>query len=675
MKTNLLKGIKALVFIVLSGLFVLPMNAADHNIWPERVTDMQTTWDSESECVTVTMTAPTHSMTSMGDGNGDPLPYLTKVVLSRNVNYGEYNEIYVFENPTPGEVLTYVDESAIAGLFQYKAVAYIDDYASYPEWSEILVGQIPADINDAYATCNKGEAPVTLIFTAPAKDASGEELKKLEKVEVCRYNHDTYEYELIGTMTEVYPGVMCTYDDADVVAGESYSYKLIPHTAAGHAYGTIVDVKVGLDAPVSPTNVSAEILPDGGVMILWMAPTKGQTNGYINPEEIVYTISRSATGSEYDADVLASRISDWYYVDETKYTDEAQLVYYVRAINGQGESVGGASNPIVVGNPSTLPYYETFDSMTDYGVVTSDHAGWMYSSSETSCAWYINNVVELEDRNIETRDGSGGMAFAMYGPYNEYERDDYMTSGMIALDGVDVFTIAFDYYAFVGSNSTLTIEVSADGAEYEEVGVVEYEGMPQEGWNRYAGLVKLYEDKRVKNIQVRLHAHKGLMSQPIIIDNFMVSPLMAVRNLHYDTAHTLVKWDAPLDCGLPVTGYCVSLNGFEMAILPSETTQYDYSRFKDEELLMFAVQAVYEGNNYSEGVILDMTSVVGVENDDVRVGAVDGVLYVTAPEDASVVVYLPDGTEVLRSRGSVKAELPSGVYIVKADRIVKKIVL
>ena len=73
--------------------------AADHNIWPERVTDFTTEWDSSTGYVTVKLTAPTNSMTSMGSGNGDPLPYLTKILLSRNLNYGDYVEVHTFENP------------------------------------------------------------------------------------------------------------------------------------------------------------------------------------------------------------------------------------------------------------------------------------------------------------------------------------------------------------------------------------------------------------------------------------------------------------------------------------------------------------------------------------------------------------------------------------------------
>ncbi|MBQ1185275.1 MAG: hypothetical protein IIX55_06150, partial [Muribaculaceae bacterium] len=75
---------KLCCLIFMLGTMTPTTYAADHNIWPERVTDFTTEWDSSTGYVTVKLTAPTNSMTSMGSGNGDPLPYLTKILLSRN---------------------------------------------------------------------------------------------------------------------------------------------------------------------------------------------------------------------------------------------------------------------------------------------------------------------------------------------------------------------------------------------------------------------------------------------------------------------------------------------------------------------------------------------------------------------------------------------------------------
>ncbi len=661
-----------IMILVSSHAFML--SAADHNIWPERVTDMTTSWDSSTGYVTVEMNAPTHSMTSMGDGNGEPLPYLTKVVLSRNLNYGEYEEIHTFENPAPGERLVYVDQSAIAGLFQYKAVAYIDDYASYAEWSEIEVGQFPADINDAKATCNKGNAPVTLMFTAPVLDSEGEPLLSLEKIEVHRYNHDVYAYESIGAITGIQPGEWCTYDDYDVIAGESYSYKLIPYTAAGNAYGTLINVMVGLDAPVAPGEVVADQLSDGKVMITWLIPTVGQTNGYIDPMELKYTVLRSATGSEYESEVVASNVSDWYYVDETIFTDEAKLTYFVRASNAQGESVGTASNPIVVGNPSTLPYVESFDSQTTYGAVTTDHPGWTYSSSETACAWYINDVVELEERTITTADKNGGMAFALYGSYNDLQQDDYMTTGKIAMGYTDVFAIAFDYYAFTGSNSTLSVEVSADGKEFKEVALIEYDAMPQEGWERSVTYVTEYEYEMVKNIQVRLHAHKGTRAMPVIIDNFVVTEIPQVRNVVCDYENHIISWEAPDNKFFEPTGYQISLNGTDMGINDPDNTSYDYSKFADEYYLTFAIYALYD-NIWSEAVIVDLTAVEDVELSPVSIDVRNRVLRVDVQPQTPVAVYSLDGMAVHRAEGAVELPLSQGVYIVQAGTEVRKVLV
>ncbi|MBO7318038.1 MAG: hypothetical protein J6U43_04885 [Bacteroidales bacterium] len=371
---------KLLLCTMLLGVVSQVSYAADHDIWPERVTDFVTKWDSSTGYVTVQLTAPTNSMTSLGSGNGDPLPYLTKIVLSRNLNYGEYEEVHIFENPAPGEQLSFVDTTVGEGLYQYKAVAYVDDYASYPEWSEIEIGQKPVDINYAYATCDKGNAPVTILFTAPLYDTNGDVLKAIERVEVSRYSYDTFAYELIGSVENPAPGAACSFVDNNVVSGESYSYRLVVVTTAGSSYGTVVNVMVGLDTPLEPMNVEARVAANA-VYITWEAPYKGQTNGYIDISELRYTVLRSATGSEYDAETLVEDLALLEYVDEEAFVKEAKFTYYVRATNAQGESVGAPSNEVVVGPPSELPYVETFDSRTSYEVPTTDYPGWTFATT------------------------------------------------------------------------------------------------------------------------------------------------------------------------------------------------------------------------------------------------------------------------------------------------------
>ena len=664
---------KLCAMIVLFGSFS-QASYADGDIWPERVTDFTTKWDSSTGYVTVQLTAPTHSMTSLGSGNGEALPYLTKIVLSRNLNYGEYIEVHVFENPAPGEELTHVDMTVGEGLYQYKAVAYVDDYASYPEWSEIEIGQKPVDINDAYATCNKGNAPVTIFFTAPLLDTNGDVLKAIEKIEVSRYSYDTYAYEVIGSIANPTPGEACSFSDNDVVSGESYSYRLVVYTTAGNSYGTVVNVMVGLDTPLEPTNVEARV-GSNAVYITWKAPQKGQTNGYIDVSELRYTVLRSATGSEYDAEKL---VEDWVqieYADTEVFAIESKYTYYVRATNAQGESIGAPSNAVVVGPPSALPYIETFDNTTIYDVPTTDYPGWTYATTETACAWYVSEEAILEDRTIAPESGEGGLAYVQYGSYNDLSQDDYMTTGKIDLRGAYGPMLKFRYYAFAGFNSTLAIEISKNGGAFEEVGFIDYDGMPQEGWESYVMSLYSYMTSDVKYIQVRLHAHKGTYACPVIVDNFVISDLPLVENVSYDSVKGLLSWSAPQSEYFEVTGYVIGLNGTKMAELPANVTEYDYSRFADEDFLTFGIVAVYEGQYWSDNVVVDLTSVEGVEATQAQVYAVEGMLHVEAANGVAVEVYTLDAQRVLVCQGSVVAELSRGMYIVKVGSEVRKVLV
>ncbi len=676
MNTNCRNSIVTKIFIIslFLGFTTFSFRSVAQDIWPERVTDFTAQWDSSTGYVTVSLTAPTHSMTSLGSGNGDALPYLTKIILSRNVNYGDYIEVHTFDSPAPGETLSFVDMSVGEGLFQYKAVAYVDDCASYPEWCEIEIGQKPVDINDAYATCNKGNAPVTIFFTAPLLDTNGDVLRAIEKVEVNRYSNETFAYEVVGAVENPIPGEAYTYEDNDVVRGESYSYRLVVCTTAGSSYGTLVNVMVGEDSPVAPTNVVAQVVGNG-VNLTWDAPYKGQTNGYIDVNELRYTVLRSATGSEYEADVLVENLQETTYFDSENPEKEAKYVYYIRAVNAQGESVGAASNEVVVGPPSALPFIETFDSRTSYEVPTTDYPGWTFASSETACAWYINDVLEIEEeRTIATESGKGGMAFTGYGNYNDLEQEDYMTSGKIAFKDVKEPILKFRYYAFTGCNSTLAVEISANGGEFKQVALLEYDGMPQEGWESFVMSMSDYK-YNTDYIQVRLHAHKGTSACPVIIDNFVISELPPVENLSYDIDNSLLTWKAPESPYLELTGYIVGINGTWGPELPADATQYDFSSFKDEYFLMMGIYAIYEGVYYSSPAEVDLTSVDKVQDASVQINATDGLLQVYAAEDAVVEVYSLDARQVLVARGCVQAQLSPGIYLVKVDTMVRKVVV
>ena len=671
---TILSVAKLLLCIVMLGTISPVARAAGSDIWPERVTDFVTTWDSSTGYVTVQLTAPTHSMTSLGSGNGEALPYLTKIVLSRNLNYGDYVEVHVFEQPMPGEKLTYVDTTVGEGLIQYRAVAYVDDCASYPEWSEIEIGQKPVDINDAYATCNKGAAPVTIFFTAPSVDTNGEPLRALEKIEVSRYSNEKYAYEVIGEVANPTPGAACTYEDNDVVSGESYSYRLVACTTAGSSYGTLVNVMVGLDSPVSPTNVTAQVVTDG-VYISWEAPLKGQTNGYVDVNELRYTVLRSATGSEYEADVLAENIAELYYNDNDEVERESKYTYYVRAVNAQGESVGAPSNEVVVGPASTLPFIETFDSRTSYEVPTTDYPGWTFASSETACAWYINDVLELEDRKITTESGKGGMAFAGYGNHNDLQQDDYMTSGKISLAGAAEPLLKFRYYTFMGCNSTLTVEISQNGGEFTPIGTIDYEGVAEESWESFTFLLSEYKNPNIEYIQVRLHAHKGTYACPVIIDNFVIMDLPPVEDLACDVEKSLLTWDAPDNQYVKLTGYAVGMNGTWMPELAADCVVYDFSKYADEYFLYIGIYAKYEGKYLSAAAEVDLTSVEKVANEAVSIKVLDRVLHVEADENMPIEVYALDAQHIVSAQGRVDVELPRGLYVVKVADTVRKVVV
>ena len=478
---------------------------------------------------------------------------------------------------------------------------------------------------------------------------------------------------MIGTVDHPTPGEACSFSDSDVVSGESYSYRLVACTTAGKSYGTVVNVMVGLDTPMSPTNVQAKASTDK-VYIEWEAPQKGQTNGYIDISELRYTVLRSTTSSEYDAVVIEEGVVQRSYADYYGALDkETKFTYFVRATNAQGESIGAPSNEVVVGPPTALPFIETFDSTTSYDVPTTDHAGWTFDTTETACAWYISNEAILEDCTITPENDKGGLAYASYGSYNDLAQDDYMTSGKIQLKDNSEPILKFRYYAFTGFNSTLAVEISADGGEWKQVGIIDYQELTQMGWQSYVMSLYNYASADIDYIQVRLHAHKGTYACPVIIDSFIISHLPTVENVSYESIDNRLSWTAPnVPEYIELTGYEVSLNGEPVAQLPADTTEYDYSDLADEGSLIFGITAIYEGTYHSESVGIEAVSVENIEAPQAKIFVADGTLHVIASENTPIEVYTLDGRCVAEAKGNLAITLPQGIYIVKTDNLIHK---
>lgn len=511
------------------------------DVYPASVTDFTATLNREKKCVEIELTAPTTTHPSLGDVNNEPLTTITCIKLLRQIGYGnDYEPIHIFEHPAPGETLTYEDtDIAQGGEYNYRALVYVGEHSDFGNYidSPITIGQIPSEVTELTISSTQGNAPVTISFILPATDYTGETLEEVTQVTITRYNTDTFVWDEIARLTEnLTPGEPQTYQDFNVANGEIYEYRVTVHGTAGNSYGVSGSVYIGADTPVEPANLVAAIDGDGHVTLTWDAPTAGQNNGYIDTEHLTYVVQRGNGYSDYDAVMLRSGVTATTFTDTTVFDDEEIVKYFVKAVSQGNSGYSAISNELLVGKPSTLPYVENFDKQVgDY--IQAEHGSWRVTGSDGQPIWAFAEQAYFINEGIVTPvDKGNGLAYAYYGHYSTAERDDFLTSGNIDVEGEETLYLKFHVYGVPGYDHSLDVKLSFDGDDFTSLRKFDYSSdFSGEGWEKVTLPINVPANAR--KMQMQFHAHKGAYSCSVAIDNITVDDEYSGIGEVRDTRH------------------------------------------------------------------------------------------------------------------------------------------
>ncbi len=211
-------------------------------------------------------------------------------------------------------------------------------------------------------------------------------------------------------------------------------------TSAGETAGTptTIEVYTGVVVPDMVENLEFTISEDMlSVEMKWDAPTKGITEGYVDPETCFYTIYE-AVQSFYDMEWVKRGVTK---PGETTFTFSVKagkqachtLVVMAENVAGHGDDMQGGE--VLLGTPFTLPMLDDFENGRDY----FQYSPWLqYRPDETFTGnwwvWPAENVVN---------DGEGNVLVAKP-----------TEAGSKALIGIPAFTAAGD-----NDNITISLDV------------------------------------------------------------------------------------------------------------------------------------------------------------------------------------------------------------------------
>ncbi len=329
---------------------------------------------------------------------------------------------------------------------------------------------VPGEVSDFILTPGeKGALSVTVEFTTPTQNLIGEELTELTAIEVKRGETSVKTFENPGK------GAALQFVDNNAAEGLNV-YSVVARNSFGQGKAVTDTVLVGIDEPLAPQSVTFVDEGEGSGLLSWSAvPETGKYGGYVDPEQVVYTI--------YDADSepVAEDVQGLQYELTSLNNELPQVLTYfsVVAKNQKGESEPVQSNTQLVGPSYPAPYAESFAGaeVTRGPWTTELLSGKSYDSDWTP-------------RPDQSQDNDGGSA--------DFQGYAVGASTRIYSPKIDISNIdnpRLNAWILMPTGGVkVRFQVSADYADWQDVQVVE----SAEEWTRVNIDLTKYKSENVR---------------------------------------------------------------------------------------------------------------------------------------------------------------------------------
>lgn len=188
---------------------------------------------------------------------------------------------------------------------------------------------------------------------------------------------------------------------------------------------------VGADRPILPENPVLNV-KDNVATLTWKAPEKGIHGGYVNPDEMTYTVIRYPEG-KYDAE----DIKDCSFTEPVDMTKSRRLAYGI--VPKYGEKIGQVSysndyQVNVIAEPPVSYSLATFQG--DYKYFTIE------DTNNDGITWEWTNSAEMQDNTSGTN-------------------DDWLFSPSIHLKADRLYYVGYSYWIQNGLFYPQTFEIKA----------------------------------------------------------------------------------------------------------------------------------------------------------------------------------------------------------------------
>ena len=247
----------------------------------------------------------------------------------------------------------------------------------------------PAIIEDLTITFTEGATTGNVAFTMPVKTFNGQSLS------------GSLSYSIIFNGKEMATGTANAGAKVnETITVEPGMYNIV--AATSNNVGKSPDAKskiwIGKDAPKAVKNLKLEKgSAENKLILTWDAPTKSIHEGYMDVSSLNYKVIRYP-----EKKVVADKIKVTTFSEELVLGELTNFWYEVTAYAGDLQGETSTSNKIALGSAFTVPYFEGFNSQSDFDLFTiidanEDGDTWSFDSKNFAAKCTYNSDNGMDD--------------------------------------------------------------------------------------------------------------------------------------------------------------------------------------------------------------------------------------------------------------------------------------
>lgn len=266
------------------------------------------------------------------------------------------------------------------GQMTYKGIVWGDMAGLYIPYIVPENPAVPAAVKNLRGESDiNGEGRTTLTWVNPTTQWNRDELTDLTEIKIYRIGEND-PIESISVSSDKI-GEEMTWVDNNAVDGLN-RYYVVPCNSNGVGIKDSIEVYAGLDVPAKVCNITINNQTTSAV-ISWENAERGWNGGYVNQDELTYTVIRYP-----DNKVIAEKISE-KTVTDNEFLGQMCYCYTIQAFNSKGDGDIAQSEEFIAGEAHRTP-------------VVFDFSKELYSKAWTNLGlWYWSpGVISGDERMI-----------------------------------------------------------------------------------------------------------------------------------------------------------------------------------------------------------------------------------------------------------------------------------